>query len=61
MIDSLSWIIFLAIKAFLIFVSLIMYLCVSKRYRYHLRDEVGTEQVVEQVVGTVPKIHLCSL
>ena len=49
-INSLSWIIFHAIKAFLIFVSLIMYLCVSKRYRYRLRDEVVNEQfLVEEI------------
>ena len=49
-IDSLSWEIFHAIKAFLIFISLIMYLCVSKRYRYRLRDEVVNEQfLVEEI------------
>ena len=47
---SLSWITFHAIKAFLIFISLIMYLCVSKRYRYRLRDEVVNEQyLVEEI------------
>ena len=35
---------------FLIFVSLILYLCVSKRYRYRLRDEVVNEQfLVEEI------------
>ena len=49
-IDSFSWIIFHAIKAFLIFVSLIMYLCVSKCYHYCLRDEVVIEQfLVEEI------------
>ena len=49
-INGLSWIIFHTIKVFLIFVSLILYLCVSKRYRYRLRDEVVNEQfLVEEI------------
>ena len=48
--NSLSWVIFHAIKVFLIFLFLIMYLCVSKRYRYRLRDEVVNEQfLVEEI------------
>ena len=50
MVDSLSWIIFHAIKVFLIFLFLILYLCVSKRYRYRLRDEVVNERfLVEEI------------
>ena len=47
---SKSWMIFHTIRAFCIFLSLIMYLCVSKRYRYRLRDEVVNEQfLVEEI------------
>ena len=50
MIDNLSWVIFHAIKTFLIFISIIMYLCVSRRYHYHLQDEVVNEQfLVEKI------------
>ena len=44
------WIIFHGVRAFLILVSLIMYCCVAKRYRYRLRDEIVNEQfLVEEV------------
>ena len=50
MIDNLSWVIFHALKTFLIFISIIMYLCVSKRYRYRQWDEVVNEQfLVEEI------------
>ena len=38
------------VKAFLIFLSLMLFLCVSKWYRYRLRDEVVNEQfLVEEI------------
>ena len=38
------------VKIFLIFLSLMLYLCVSRRYRYRLRDEVVQEQfLVEEI------------
>ena len=47
---SNSWIIFHEVKAFFVFLSLMMYLCVSKRYRYRQRDEVVNEQfLVEEI------------
>ena len=37
-------------KSFLIFLSLMFYLCVSKRYHYRHRDEVVNEQyLVEEI------------
>ena len=48
--SSTSWLVFHEAKAFLVFLSLIMYLCVSKRYRYRLRDEVVNEQyLIEEI------------
>ena len=45
-----SWIIFHEVKAFFVFLSLMMYLCVSKYYCYRLRDEVVNEQfLVEEI------------
>ena len=38
--DVTTWEVFHEVKAFLIFLSLMLYLCVSRRYRYRLRDEV---------------------
>ena len=44
------WIIFHEVKAFFVFLSLMMYLCVSKHYCYRLRDEVVNEQfLVEEI------------
>ena len=44
------WLVFLEVKAFMIFLSLMLYLCVSRRYRYRLRDEVVNEQfLVEEI------------
>ena len=38
------------VKIFPIFLSLMLYLCVSRRYRYRLRDEVVQEQfLVEEI------------
>ena len=49
-IDNISWIVAHMIMAFLIFISLILYLCVSERYRYRLRDEVVNERfLVEEI------------
>ena len=48
--DVTTWEVFLEVKAFLIFLSLMLYLCVSRRYRYRLRDEVVNEQyLVEEI------------
>ena len=49
-VSSLSWTIFHAVKAFAIFLSLMMYMCVSNRYQYRLRDEVVNERfLVEEI------------
>ena len=42
-VSSLSWTIFHAVKAFAIFLSLMIYMWVSNRYQYRLRDEVVNE------------------
>ena len=48
--DSTIWTIFNEVKAFLIFLSLMLYLCVSKRYHYRNCDEVVNEQyLVEEI------------
>ena len=45
-----TWISFHSIKAFLILISLIVYVCVAKRYQYRLRDEVVNERyLVEEI------------
>ena len=49
-VSSLSWTIFHAVKAFAIFLSLMIYMWVSNRYQYRLRDEVVNEQfLVEKI------------
>ena len=49
-IESTTWKIFHGIKASFVFLSLVMYLCVSRRYRYRLRDEVVNEQyLIEEI------------
>ena len=49
-ISNKSWLVFHGCKVFLIFLSLMIYMCVSKRYRYRLRDEVVNEQfLVEEI------------
>ena len=49
-VSSTSWVIFQAVKAFFIFLSLSMYLIISKHYRYRQRDEVVNEQfLVEEI------------
>ena len=48
--DFTTWEVFYEVKAFLIFLSLMLYLCVSRWYRYRLRDEVVNEQfLVEEI------------
>ena len=48
--DDTTWEVFHEVKAFLTFLSLMLYLCVSRRYRYRLRDEVVNEQfLVEEI------------
>jgi len=49
-VSSTSWVIFHTVKAFLIFLSLIMFLIMSKRYHYRQRDEVVNERfLVEEI------------
>ena len=48
--DVTTWEVFHEVKTFLIFLSLMLYLCVSRWYRYRLRDEVVNEQfLVEEI------------
>ena len=39
-----SWLIFEGVKVFLILVSLVLFSCVSRRYRYRQRDEIVNVQ-----------------
>ena len=49
-IDIVTWEVFYEVKAFLIFLSLMLFMCVSKWYRYRVRDEVVNEQfLVEEI------------
>ena len=49
-VSSLSWTIFHSVEAFVIFLSLMIYMWVSNRYQYRLRDEVVNEQfLVEEI------------
>ena len=48
--DSITWEVFHEVKAFLIFVSLILYLCVSKWYCYRQRDEVVNERLLVEEI-----------
>ena len=44
------WEVFHEVKAFLIFISLIVYLCVSRCYHYRVRDETVNERfLVEEI------------
>ena len=46
----IAWEVLYEVKAFLIFLSLMLFVCVSKRYRYRQRDEVVNEQfLVEEI------------
>ena len=45
-----TWISFHSVKTLLILISLIVYVCVAKRYQYRLRDEVVNEQyLIEEI------------
>ena len=43
-IERRSWLIYEGVKGFLIFVSLMLFSCVSRRYRYRQRDEIVNVQ-----------------
>ena len=48
--DVTTWEVFHEVKTFLIFLLLMLYMSVSRRYRYRLRDEVVNEQfLVEEI------------
>ena len=44
LIEKASWLIFEGVKVFLILVSLVLFSCVSRRYRYRQRDEIVNVQ-----------------
>ena len=44
LIEKTSWLIFEGVKVFLILVSLVLFSCVSRRYRYRQRDEIVNVQ-----------------
>ena len=47
-IERRSWLIYEGVKGFLILVSLVLFSCVSKRYRYRQRDEiVNVQRMIE--------------
>ena len=49
-VEDKTWLITHGVKAFLILLSVLLYCCVAKRYRYRLRDEVVNERyLVEEV------------
>ena len=43
-IERRSWLIYEGVKGFLILVSLVLFSCVSRRYRYRQRDEIVNVQ-----------------
>ena len=43
-IERRSWLIYEGVKGFLIFVSLMLFSCVSRRYHYRQRDEIVNVQ-----------------
>ena len=48
LIEKNSWLIFEGVKVFLILVSLVLFSCVSRRYRYRQRDEiVNVQRMIE--------------
>ena len=48
--ESEVWLIYSGVKASLMLLSILLYCCVAKRYRYRLRDEVVNERyLVEEV------------
>ena len=48
--DPITWEVFHEVKAFLIFLSLMLYLCVSKWYCYRQRDEVVNERLLVEEI-----------
>ena len=44
LVEKTSWLIFEGVKVFLILVSLVLFSCVSRRYRYRQRDEIVNVQ-----------------
>ena len=50
-IERSSWLIYEGVKGFLILVSLVLFSCVSRRYRYRQRDEIVNVQ------GMIEDIH----
>ena len=44
--DPIVWELFHEVKAFLVFISLMVYLCVSRRYQYRVRDEIVPERMM---------------
>ena len=42
--EKTSWLVFQGVKVFLILVSLVLFSCVSRRYRYRQRDEIVNVQ-----------------
>ena len=44
--DPIVWEVFHEVKAFLVFISLMVYLCVSGRYQYRVRDEIVPERMM---------------
>ena len=50
--EKTSWLIFEGVKVFLILVSLVLFSCVSRRYRYRQRDEI-----VGNVQGMIEDTH----
>ena len=50
-IERRSWLIYEGVKGFLILVSLVLFSCVSKHYRYRQQDEIVNVQ------GMIEDIH----
>ena len=48
--DPITWKVFHEVKAFLIFLSLMLYLCVSQWYCYRQRDEVVNERLLVEEI-----------
>ena len=44
--DPIVWEVFHEVKAFLVFISLMVYLSVSRRYQYRVRDEIVPERMM---------------
>ena len=50
--DPIVWEVFHEVKAFLVFISLIVYLWVSRRYHYRVRDEIVPERMMIEDIFT---------